>query len=625
MPPARTNLPLALPPILLVAAALAAGLLGAAPAAAGQYVVHQCGVANLAHDDARFRRVNPGDYAFGRHCGEHAYGNSLQVRNISSAPRGNHGEIAWISPEGTRIHSVRVTANLRSDAGHRARLVMLGDAGGEVGRIATGPDAPGGFSVHSDSPASGRRGFAAVLRCEIAPACPHSEQARAWLRDLQLTLRDSAAPRLSAAGPLLEAGWRRGPAALAVNASDRGSGLASVTVTVNGAAVAPGQTLPCASLPGARARRMQPCPAAHGGSAVLETGRAPFADGANRLRACAADYGSGRNQTCLERTVMVDNRPPALAFLPRDPDDPELIRARISDAHSGPAAGRIEFRREGSGAWQTLPTILAGGELRARVDSSAHPAGHYRFRAVGSDRAGNLAIGERDLRGEPLVLRFPLRERSLLGGGLRGTRGGTIAYGAAARWAGALRDAGGRPLAGRQVTVVERFAAGSDRAARERTVRTDRRGRYAARLAPGPTRRVFARFGGSRRYLPASTRARRLAVRGRAVLRVSRRRVRAGGRVGFRATVGTAGVALPARGKLVELQAREQGRGRYRTVRQALRTDGSGRLRTGYTFERFYRRPVAYQFRLKVPAEGGWPYAGPALSRARKLLVRPRR
>jgi hypothetical protein len=595
------------------------------PATAGEYTVHQCGAANRASDDARFNRVNGGDYAFGKHCGQNAHGNSLQVRNISSAPRNNRGEIAWIAPDGTRIHAVRVTASLRSDAGHRARLLYLGDGGGEVGRLATGADAPGGFATLSGRPASGRRGFAAVLRCESAPSCPHSTQARTWLRELQLTVRDSAAPTLALAGSLLAPGWRRGAGALAVNAADRGSGLSSVTVTVNGVAVAPGRSLPCAALTGPRTRLLRPCPASHGGAAQLATARPPFSDGVNRLRACASDFGAGRNQRCLERRVMVDNRPPRLAFAGRSAADPELIRAALADTHSGPAGGTIMFRREGgAGEWQRLPTSFAGGELRARVDSSAHPAGRYRFRVVAADRAGNVAVAERDGDGRAMVLRFPLRESSRLAGGLRRVRGGASAYGKRVRWQGRLRDRGGRPLARQTVTVLERFPAGASRETRRQQARTDRSGRYSVRLGIGPSRRIVALWGGSRRHLPASSKQRRLTVRGRAALRLSRKRVKAGGRVGFRGSVGVAGVVLPARGKLVELQAREARRGRYRTVRQALHTDARGRLRTSYGFERFYRRPVTYQFRLKVTPEQGWPYAAPTFSRARKLTVRPR-
>ena len=52
---------------------------------------------------------------------------------------------------------------------------------------------------------------------------------------------------------------------------------------------------------------------------------------------------------------------------------PEQVRAPVSDAHSGPAAGTISYRRLGVESWTELPTRLqpaagaAGARLVARV------------------------------------------------------------------------------------------------------------------------------------------------------------------------------------------------------------------------------------------------------------------
>jgi hypothetical protein len=92
----------------------------------------------------------------------------------------------------------------------------------------------------------------------------------------------------------------------------------------------------------------------------------------------------------------------------------------------------------------------------------------------------------------------------------------------------------------------------------------------------------------------------------------------------FRGSVGTLGAAL-TRGKLVELQVKGGGIRRYRTVRQAFRTDPRGRWSLRYGFDRFYKRPTKFRFRLKVSREGGWPYLAPSVSRSRTLQVVPRR
>jgi hypothetical protein len=88
--------------------------------------------------------------------------------------------------------------------------------------------------------------------------------------------------------------------------------------------------------------------------------------------------------------------------------------------------------------------------------------------------------------------------------------------------------------------------------------------------------------------------------------------------------VGTFGAAM-GRGKLVELQVRGGGIRRYRTIRQAFRTDPGGRWRMRYRFDRFYRRPTRFRFRVEVTPEAGWPYLTPAVSRSRVLTVLPRR
>ena len=108
-------------------------------------------------------------------------------------------------------------------------------------------------------------------------------------------------------------------------------------------------------------------------------------------------------------------------------------------------------------------------------------------------------------------------------------------------------------------------------------------------------------------------------------MRISRKRVAAGGLVRFTGRVGTAGARVPAPGKVVELQVREPGQGRYRTVGQALHSGRTGKVRTSYRFGRFYRKPARFKFRFKVTRQADWPYRAPTHSRAKRLVVVPRR
>ena len=223
-----------------------------------------------------------------------------------------------------------------------------------------------------------------------------------------------------------------------------------------------------------------------------------------------------------------------------------------------------------------------------------------------------------------MVLRFPIRERTSIDASIEGARGARVAYGHRPSLNATLRDASGAAVAGQTLDVVESFARGSSLAPVARSVRTDGRGRIELRLTRGPSRLVRVAYAGSRRYLPATARPLELGVAADARLRAMRRHVTAGRRVIFRGSVGTYGTAMSA-GKLVELQVKGGGIRRYRTVRQAFRTNPRGRWSMRYGFDRFYRRPTRFRFRLKVTPEHGWPYLTPAVSSSRVLTVDPRR
>ena len=609
----------------LAVASIALGLAAAGPAAAGEYTVVQCAPVNRGFDDARFDRTHGADYGFGKHCDDAAEANSLQVRSITSSQAGRSGRISWLAPEGTRLVGVDLQARLRRDAGHRARLVYLGAGGVTSGELASGSDEPSSFAGYAGRPAGGRAGFAALLGCEERDGCPQSDQARVWIRDIRLTLHDDVAPSVALSGSLFDLGWRRGSMALAAQMTDSGSGLRSAGVTVNGRAVGLDAVWGCATAPGSSlATRMQPCAGARSIGATLDTARAPFADGANVVRVCGRDFGSAPQTGCAQRLVFVDNAAPDASFAGPPPvEDPELIEAAAADEHSGLASAAIAYRPLEGGTWRTVPTSRSGSQLSARVDSAAEPPGRYLFRLTATDQAGNVTETSRDGSGREMVLEFPLKAPTDLDGSIEGPA--SVDYGERPRFQGVLRAGRGPAAAGETVVVSERFDPGSSPAVVDHRVQTDAAGRFELRLNAGPSRRIVVSYAGSRRLQPASSQAGRLIVGGQASLRLSARRVRAGRRVRFEGSVGRLGAALPAAGKLVELQVREAGGGRYRTVRQAVRTDGGGRLRSSYRFGRFYTSATVYRFRLKVTPEAGWPYRAPAFSPARRLKVVPRR
>jgi hypothetical protein len=608
-----------------LATAAAAVLATASPADAGTYVVAQCDAAEPGFADAHFDRTSGAYYEFTRGCSSSGEQRALRIDNIAPVPVAAEGRIRWSAPAGAGIVGVRADASLREDAGHRARLSFIDAAGRQAGRVATGTDEPGGFSHYSQQlDGVGRAGFAALLICAETHPCPESEQARTAIRNIRLTVKDHAAPELSASGTLLGSGWQRGSRTLSASARDAGSGLSALSVTIDGEPLPISKRPDCAAR-GATATAMSPCPRSAATSAALDTHEAPFHDGTNVVRVCAVDFGSGANTDCRVANALIDNTAPTAAFRPRSAADPELISADVADARSGVAGASISYRPLAGASWKTLPTRPVPGGIAGRIDSESVPAGRYVFRVVAADRAGNVGVAAADRAGKPMVLDLPLLERTSIRTRIAAL-GHQVPYGERPRLRGRIRTARGTAqVAGLPLVLVERFEPGSRPKLKRRRITSGSGGRIRARLSKGPSRRVVVRFAGSRRLSASRSRARKLAVIGRVRMRISRSRVRAGGLVRFKGKVGVAGVRLPAPGKVVELQVREPGQGRYRTVGQALHSSRTGKVRTSYRFGRFYRKPARFKFRFKVTRQSGWPYRAPAHSRAKRLVVIPRR
>lgn len=613
--------------ILVVAAVALAAMLLAPSARAGRYTVAQCDRSNRAFADALFERQYGGDYGIAFRCEEDEDGNSLQIHAITGAPDNRFGRISWAAPSGARIVAVSAEARLRSDAGNLARLSFLDGAGNEVGRIATGGDAAGGFEPYARGLTDGgRERFAASLGCVQREGCRYSDQARAWIRAVKLTIDDATPPSVFQSGSLLSGGWQHGARSYYGGASDSGAGIQGLYATVNGGGVQPSQAPACATIPGTGfVSRTRPCPGMAIGGGTLDTAAPPFVNGDNRIALCAYDYAGAGAPACTHTVVKVDNAPPEVAFsAAEDPEDPELITAPVIDRHSGMAGGGIAYRPLDGGAWRELPTTLSGGTLQARVDSLAEAPGRYVFRAAASDAVGNRASTSARADGSPMVLTFPLRTATSVEATIGGDASARVRYGERPTLEATLHDAAGTALAGQPLDVVATYAPGSSLAPVGRTVTTDARGRISIRLPAGPSRQVAVSYAGSRRFQPAPAASANLVVAGYARLGALPRQVTAGRKVLFRGSVGTLGATL-ARGKLVELQVKGGGIRRYRTIRQAFRTDPRGRWSLRYGFDRFYERPTRFRFRLKVSREAGWPYLAPSVSRSRTLQVVPRK
>jgi hypothetical protein len=437
---------------------------------------------------------------------------------------------------------------------------------------------------------------------------------------------DGTAPETRLVGA--PGGWADGPVALTAVAADPLSGMA---------AAGPSGPVTAIGVDGAAPRLT---PGAVASAAVSGEGTHRVTYWARDAVGNAGD-GSGPFAAPAAATVRIDETDPTVRFAAGDPTDPERLEAVVADALSGPDAARGEIALRplgGRGRFQPLPTSVSRGRLIARWDSDDYPRGEYEFRATGFDAAGNSATNLD--AGAPLVLRNPVKRVARLAfgfggkalvyqrcaradGGRRchravvrsfakrpGTRTIPCCHGAVV--GGRLVDAGGAPLAGQTVDVVETFPGGALLKTRATPVVTDGEGWFRDRLAPGPSRAVAVEFPGTRRLTRAVGRSLRLRVRAAVRLRVSTVRAHVGGApVVFSGRILHPETRIPGRGLPVQLEFRLPGV--PWTEFRTLQTGSAGRFAYPYSFTDDDSAGVRFLFRAFVPAAGGWPFA-PATS-----------
>lgn len=319
--------------------------------------------------------------------------------------------------------------------------------------------------------------------------------------------------------------------------------------------------------------------------------------------------------------LRFDDVPPGVAFVANDAEGvPDPLVAEVADAHSGPAAGAIFYRRLGQERWTGLPTRLTAGDEPGAARLIAPPPdlapGVYAFRAEAIDAAGNATTTTRRADGTAMAVRVAApveesRRRSRLFARLRGEgRSGeaiSVGFGAAAALRGRLTGPGGTGLADRQLRVAIRPSRGALGRTVRATLRTGERGGFELRLGPGPSRRLRVAFPGDRRFEPARRAPLELRVRAGVTLRAAPSSLRTGEAVRLRGRVRSRGAALPRRGKLVAIEYLEEATGRWRPV-LVTRSDRRGRFRARYRF-RYVRGSAAIRLRATALPEERWPYA----------------
>ena len=341
------------------------------------------------------------------------------------------------------------------------------------------------------------------------------------------------------------------------------------------------------------------------------------------------EAGNDAPSSAVQVPLRFDDVPPAVAFADgAGSDGAEQIGAGVADAHSGPAAGRISYRRLGAETWTELTTRLqtnAAGKATLVAPVPDLVAGTYVFRAEAVDAAGNASATTLRADGtEMAIRRMPPavapqravpprspRTRTRLFARLRGGHGRgdslTVPFAAPALLSGRLTRADGAGLAGRELRVIARPSRGALVPKATRTVLSGERGGFQLRLEPGPSRRIAVSFAGDGGLERARRAPLELRVRSGISLAAAPLSLHTGQSVRLSGRVRDRQAPLPRRGKLVAIQYLEAATGRWRPV-LVTRSDHDGRFRARYRF-RYVSGAATIRLRAMALAEERWPYA----------------
>ncbi|HEV2075250.1 MAG TPA: hypothetical protein VGR10_03345 [Thermoleophilaceae bacterium] len=422
-------------------------------------------------------------------------------------------------------------------------------------------------------------------------------RARLAVHSAAVEVRDGTEPSLDGTdGDLLARGWQRGSRTAVVRAADN-VGVRTTELEVPGVRRSVDRNA-------CDYTRPAPCPRAVAHTHRLDTRE--LADGHRVIALIALDTAG--NRTRLERTIQVDNHAPAPVSGVRVIGGEGTRSTNSFDvrwtAPPGQAApiAKAHYRLCRVGSPGRCVEASRQGGAGGLDDLSVPGRGDWRFSVWLEDEAGNA---ERANASAPVTLRFDDRLPAHVVAGVESRDGPrshlTVPFGTRPTISGTVTGADGTPVGGGSVTVTERIR-GRTEFRRVGAVTVDGRGAFAYRAASGPSRTLRLGFRGSERYRPAEARV-RLSVRARSSLRVSRHRVRNGDRVRFKGRL--LGGRVPARGKLVQLQARY--RNRWRTF-ALVRSNRRGAWRYPYRFGGTRGR-FTYPFRVRIPRERGYPYA----------------
>ena len=216
------------------------------------------------------------------------------------------------------------------------------------------------------------------------------------------------------------------------------------------------------------------------------------------------EAGNDNPASALDMTMRFDDVPPGVAFAASEGDDiPAQIRADVTDAHSGPAAGTISYRRLNGEEWDGAADQAAARRRRLEGDAGRPHAGPRARHLRLPGRSGRRRRQRRDHDAARRRHRDGDPQDAAAGGAVPG-RDAKGAAGATGEDA-PVRAAARRPRPRRRAHRALRRAGAPQRPPHPRRRRRHRRAEAARRL-PALARRPRADRQGHRHH----RRARRL-------------------------------------------------------------------------------------------------------------------
>jgi hypothetical protein len=139
-----------------------------------------------------------------------------------------------------------------------------------------------------------------------------------------------------------------------------------------------------------------------GGTAQIPVG----GDGDHTVAYQAHDFAGNPSIERSQRVRVDTTAPSPVVFEAQIPGDPRRLIVAAADKTSGLGSGVIEMRKQGTAAWQALPTARLGDSEYTTYldDTTLDPNAKYEFRARVKDVAGNEGVGSTYANGAPVVL-----------------------------------------------------------------------------------------------------------------------------------------------------------------------------------------------------------------------------